>query len=137
MGQNPPTVQGLLSELLFTASRSGGAGGQNVNKVNTKITLRFSVAQSRVLTHEQKATLLEKWSTRLTEDGELLINAQEKRTQLQNKELALKKLETLLIKAFEKRKPRKATKPSKTAVQKRLKSKKHQAEKKQWRHRPE
>jgi ribosome-associated protein len=137
MDQNPPTVQNLLSELLFTASRSGGAGGQNVNKVNTKITLRFSVAQSRVLTHEQKATLLEKWSTWLTEDGELLINAQEKRTQLQNKELALKKLETLLIKAFEKRKTRKATKPSKTAVQKRLKSKKHQAEKKQWRHRPE
>lgn len=123
----------LLTELVFTTSRSGGPGGQNVNKVNSKVTLQFNIASSEILTDEEKTLLLDKLSSRLTRDGVLLVTAQESRSQTENKEIALEKFDTLLARAFEKKKVRKATKPTKSAKQERLKKKKVISEKKQWR----
>lgn len=123
----------LLDELEFSASRSSGPGGQNVNKVSTKISMRFDVRNSVRLTPEQKDILLAKWASRLTKEGVLLLQAQEKRSQLQNKEEVLVKLENLLVKAFTVKKARKATKPSKAAKRKRIDDKKQRGEKKQWR----
>ncbi|MFN8334188.1 MAG: alternative ribosome rescue aminoacyl-tRNA hydrolase ArfB [Cyclobacteriaceae bacterium] len=127
----------LLHELLFSASRSSGPGGQNVNKVNSRITLRFNIRESTILTDDEKSILLTKLGSRLTEAGELMVHAQDKRSQLQNKEAVMAKFDVMLAKAFEKKKARKATKPSKTAVQKRINSKKKRSEKKQWRQKPE
>ncbi len=123
----------LLSEIKFSTSRSSGPGGQNVNKVNTKVSLRWNVVESAILLPDQKELLLKKWATRLTVDGALLIVSQEKRSQLQNKEDALGKLNQLLKEAFAKRKKRKKTKPSKDAVQKRLSQKKINSDKKKTR----
>jgi ribosome-associated protein len=123
----------LIGELEFSTSRSSGPGGQNVNKVNTKVTLRWNVKDSGLLTPDEKELLLQKLTARLTTDGTLLINAQEKRSQLQNKEETLSKLEQLLKQALTKKKKRKATKPSKSAVQSRLHKKKKHADKKKWR----
>lgn len=126
-----------MPELQFSASRSSGPGGQNVNKVNSRITLRFSIRDSVILTEDEKTILLSRLSSRLTDAGELMVHAQDKRSQVQNKEEAMHKLDVILAKAFEKKKARKATKPSKTAVQARISSKKRNAEKKQWRQKPE
>lgn len=123
----------LLSELEFSASRSSGPGGQNVNKVSTKISLRFDVLKSAILSEEQKQLLLQKWASHLTKEGVLLVHAQDKRSQLQNKEAVLIKLDRLLTKAFAVKKARKATKPSKASKRKRVDSKKLRGEKKQWR----
>lgn len=127
----------LGSELVFTTSRSSGPGGQNVNKVNSKVTLHFDVGKSAILTEEEKDILSRKLSSWITGAGSLIISAQESRSQLQNKEAVVKKFEKLVAKAFEKRKARKATKPSKSAVQKRIKKKKVLSEKKKWRQKPE
>jgi ribosome-associated protein len=127
----------LGNEIGFQTSRSSGPGGQNVNKTNTKVTLRFSVPHSAVLTEEEKEIILKKMSTRLTSTGEILISSQEKRSQLQNKEEVIRKFELLMVKAFEKRKARKTTKPSKASVRKRIESKKQHSDKKRWRQKPE
>jgi ribosome-associated protein len=123
----------LGNELVFTTSRSSGPGGQNVNKVNSKVTLQFDVNGSAILTQEEKDIITQKLSSRLTRDGILLLTAQDKRSQLQNKESVLDKFDKVLIKAFERKKKRKATKPSKGAVQERIKKKKQLSEKKKWR----
>lgn len=120
-------------ELVFTTSRSSGPGGQNVNKVNTKVTLKWDVLNSPSITEEQRALIREKLKSYFTKEGVLILMAQDKRSQLANKEAVLHKLDQLLKKAFISKKVRKATKPSKTAVKKRLESKKQHAEKKQWR----
>jgi ribosome-associated protein len=127
------TSQLVASELEFVTSRSSGSGGQNVNKVNTKVTLRWPVVASVILSSEERETITQKLASRITLEGELVISAQDKRSQLQNKEAALAKLDELLTKAFVKKKKRKATKPSKVAVQKRIESKKRQGEKKKMR----
>ncbi|MBL0740333.1 alternative ribosome rescue aminoacyl-tRNA hydrolase ArfB [Chryseolinea lacunae] len=135
--QRPITAALLGSELTFTTSRSSGPGGQNVNKVNTKVTLKFDVTQSLVLTPEEKEIIAAKLATKMTTDGVLIITSQDKRSQLQNKEEAVAKLDAWLTKAFAKKKARKATKPSKTSVQNRINKKKKASEKKQWRRRIE
>jgi ribosome-associated protein len=121
------------SELQFSTSRSSGPGGQNVNKVNSKVTLKFNIPASAILSLDEKEILLRKLTTKLTTEGTLILHAQDKRSQLDNKESVLQKFEQLLKKAFEKRKARKATKPSKQAIKKRLTEKKQRGEKKQWR----
>jgi ribosome-associated protein len=126
----------LEKELNFSVSRSSGPGGQNVNKVNSKVTLKFNIPQSQVLTDEEKEILLFKLSHRLTTDGVLILISQESRSQVANKELVIQKFEEVLAKAFAKRKPRKATKPTKSAVQKRVNQKKQHSEKKKWRQKP-
>lgn len=121
------------SEFEFTMSRSSGPGGQNVNKVNSKVQLKFNVGESGVLSEEEKTLLQKKWATKLDASGALMVQSQEKRSQLQNKELVVRKFNELLGKAFEKKKIRVATKPSKAAIEERLKAKKVRSEKKKWR----
>lgn len=123
----------VTNELDLSASRSGGPGGQNVNKVNSKISLRFDVKQSPSLTEEEKEKILEKLSSRITTEGVFIISASNKRTQLQNKEAAIVKFNQLMGRVFTRKKVRKATKPTKGSIKKRLKSKKIQSEKKKMR----
>ena len=128
-----PKAEALMSELLFTASRSGGPGGQNVNKVNSKVTLKWDVLHSVLLDEDQQRIILGKLASRLTKGGILILTAQDKRSQLQNKEEVIFKLNQLLVKAFTPKKIRKKTKPGKAAHQARIKDKKQRSEKKQWR----
>jgi len=128
-----PQAANLSSELVFTMSRSSGPGGQNVNKVNTKVTLRFDVVNSSVLTPEQKEWIAKKLISRMTKEGILVLTAQDRRSQKQNRQTVVFRLDQLLTKAFTHRKVRKATKPSKAVEHARIKSKKHRSEKKQWR----
>ena len=125
-----PPAANFLPELQFQTSRSSGPGGQNVNKVESRVELRFRVADSQLLTDEQKQTLLEKLAPRLTAEGELLVTAQEDRSQLRNRETALLKFHQLLTKTLHKPKARRPTKPSKGAVRQRLESKKKHGDKK-------
>jgi ribosome-associated protein len=131
------TISIVGREAEFLTSRSSGPGGQNVNKVNSKVTIKFDVPNSQLLTPEEKAVILNKLSSQLTKDGVLIVSAQDKRSQLDNKEAAIAKFEAVINKAFVKKKTRKATKPSKGAVQKRIKMKKEVSEKKKWRQRPD
>ncbi len=137
MNSRSITASLLYSELDFTASRSGGPGGQNVNKVNSKITLKFDVARSQILSEEEKTTILRALASQLTKGGVLHLSSQDRRSQLENKEAVLNKLEILLKKALVKKKVRKRSSPSKTAVEKRIRSKKLHSEKKMWRQKPE
>lgn len=127
------TARSLLSEVEFATSRSSGPGGQNVNKVNSKVTLRFDIRQSQLLTEEQRDILLNKLASKLTTEGVLLLSVQESRSQLENKEGAIDRFEVLIRKAFTKPKPRKKTKPTKAAKEKRVTNKKQRSEKKKWR----
>jgi ribosome-associated protein len=123
----------LLPELDFSTARSGGPGGQNVNKVNSKVILRWNIRNSAIISDEQRELLLKKLAPYITSDEDLLLTSQESRSQLDNKENVIAKLDALLKKAFTKPKPRKATRPSKSSKVKRVESKKRHAEKKQWR----
>ena len=127
----------MYPELDFTASRSGGPGGQNVNKVNSKISVRFDVSHSEILTEEEKKVVLLRIAQYLTKTGVLQVVSQENTSQLENKQAVIAKLDALLAKAFEKRKTRKKSKPSHAAVQKRIQAKKHLSEKKKWRQKPD
>jgi ribosome-associated protein len=127
------SIEKIIPELEFSTSRSGGPGGQNVNKVNSKVILRWNIRSSPSLSDEQKELLLKKLASYITQECDLMLVSQESRSQLDNKETVIAKLEALIKKAVTKPKPRKATKPSKAAKAKRLENKKHHAEKKQWR----
>ncbi|KAB7728636.1 aminoacyl-tRNA hydrolase [Rudanella paleaurantiibacter] len=109
----------LLPELTYQFARSGGAGGQNVNKVATKAELRFSVRDSALLTDAERAILFEKLASKLTGEGELVLTHQTERTQLGNREKVTRKFLRLIEKAFETPKPRRPTRPSRAAVEER------------------
>lgn len=120
-------------ELEITASRSGGAGGQHVNKTDTRITLRWNIKNTTILTEEQKQRILEKLSARITQDGDLIIHNSESRSQQQNKKNTFNNLAAIIRNALHVPKKRIATKISKTLREARLKSKAHRGEIKKMR----
>ena len=129
------TLQELLkhdfsSEFQFQASRSGGAGGQNVNKVSTKVELRFNVLNSGILDETQKELLQKKCKNQINSESELIIVSQEERTQLRNKNTTIKKFKALLIKALTIPKKRLKVTPTAGMIAERLKNKKMDSEKK-------
>lgn len=128
---------GILKEVRFKASLSGGKGGQNVNKVSTKIELYWSPGESKLLEEEVKAILLTKLAAKLSQEGELRIVCEEERSQLKNKEKAIAKFYALLCACFKVQKKRKATRPTKSSVVKRLESKSKQKDIKSNRRKPD
>lgn len=126
----------LLTEVQFSASRSGGPGGQNVNKVNTKIELRFSVLNSAVLDEMQKQLILSKLKNRINAEGELLVTSTTERSQWKNREQAVKKFFELIEKALTRPRKRKKTQPTVASRIKRLENKKKQGQKKDLRKPP-
>jgi ribosome-associated protein len=123
-------------EVQLSFARSGGPGGQNVNKVSSKVVLRFSVRASKVLTDEQRALILEKAPPRyLTNEGELVIAASEHRDQPRNREAAEARFVAVLRAALERPRVRRATRPGRGARARRRDDKKRQSEKKQDRRR--
>jgi ribosome-associated protein len=121
------------SELTFRFSRSGGPGGQNVNKVETKVELLFDVANSAGLTDEQKQLILVREKNRIDSDGMLRVMAQESRSQFENRELAVEKFVSIIAGALTKRKKRLKTRASKASKEKRIEGKKLRGKKKQMR----
>jgi ribosome-associated protein len=117
-------------EIIFNASRSGGPGGQNVNKVNSKVELRFHIGNSNELSDEEKALLTNSLSNSINSKGELLIVSQTERTQLRNKERCLIKFFFLIEKGLLIKKKRRPTQPSKISKVKRLEKKKAHSNKK-------
>lgn len=130
-------IKNLIKELSFKGIRSSGAGGQHVNKVSSKIELTFDLENSTELNDEQKQLLLKNLATRLTKDNVLILFCDESRSQHKNKEIAIKRFLEVIKTGLIKPKPRKATKPSKSAIRKRLKSKKRRSEKKVNRRKPD
>ena len=122
-------------EFMFSASRSSGPGGQHVNKVSTKVELRFHVMNSAILSKEEKNLLHEILVNRITNEGELVLVSQSERSQLKNKEAVIEKFYRLVTKALTPRKKRKTTCPPVESVEKRLEEKRIRAEKKEQRKR--
>ena len=117
----------LIKELKFKAIRSGGAGGQHVNKVSSKIVLFFDVASSQVLSYDEREVLLINLQTKLTKENMLILNCDESRSQHKNKEIIVQRFLQIIENGLKVPKKRKATKPSKASVKKRLENKKKQA----------
>lgn len=124
-------MRNFTKELTYKTSRSSGAGGQNVNKVETSVTVQWKVADTEFFSNEEIELILEKLKNRINQDGILQLTVSESRTQLQNKKIATDKILELVEKSLFKPKPRKATKPSKRQIEKRIMAKKQISEKKE------
>lgn len=127
----------IIQELNFKASRSGGPGGQNVNKTSSKIEASFNVKDSSALSEQEKDRLFSKLGSRITADGVLIIQVNESRSQHRNKAIAIDRILQLIEQGLKTQKVRKKTKIPKSEIEKRLKAKRNQAVKKQNRRAPE
>ncbi|MHC0443819.1 alternative ribosome rescue aminoacyl-tRNA hydrolase ArfB [Flavobacterium sp. 3-218] len=126
----------IISELSFKAVRSSGSGGQNVNKVSSKVVLNFDLNASQALSDEEKLLLQENMSARLTSENILILNCDEDRSQLKNKEIVTKRFLEIIKKGLYVPKVRKATKVPKAVIKKRIKDKKNVSDLKQSRRKP-
>ena len=127
----------ILSELQFKAVRSSGAGGQNVNKVSSKVVLNFDLKNSQGLSEDEKVLLENKLASRLTSDQILILNCDEDRSQIKNKAIVTKRFLDIIVAGLVIPKIRKATKIPKSIIKKRIKDKKNLSEIKQSRRKPE
>lgn len=127
----------LLSEITFKAVRSSGAGGQNVNKVSSKVVLNFDLNNSLGLDYEQKQLILDKLSSRLTSENVLILNCDEDRSQLKNKTIVTKRFFDIIKNALHVAKERKPTKVPRGVIEKRLNNKKSTSEIKGNRKKPD
>ncbi|MCW5518408.1 aminoacyl-tRNA hydrolase [Aureitalea sp. L0-47] len=126
----------LLKELSFSAARSSGPGGQHVNKTSSKITVQFHVDNSLALSEVEKTRINERLANRINTEGNLVLHCGETRSQHRNKALVIQRLINLIVENLRVRKPRKRSKPSRRAIEKRLDSKKRHALKKSRRKPP-
>ncbi len=124
------------TELTFSFARSGGPGGQNVNKVNSKAILRWAVIDTTSLPYDVKARFLEKYGNRLTAENEIIVTSQRYREQNMNVDDCLEKLRAMIASVVNRPILRRATKPTKSSVKKRVQSKKELSQKKQARKNP-
>lgn len=127
----------IISEVTFKAVRSSGAGGQNVNKVSSKVVLTFDLNASQSLSEEEKELVAAKLKSKLTLENILILNCDEDRSQLKNKEIVIKRFLEIMTKALIIPKARKATKIPRSVIEKRLKNKASNSEIKQNRKKPD
>ena len=127
----------IISELDFKAVRSSGAGGQNVNKVSSKVVLSFNLPASQSLSEEEKALAEIRLASKLTNDKVLILQCDEDRSQLRNKEIVIKRFLQLMEHALLVAKERKPTKVPRSVIKKRIEGKRRQADKKQSRRKPD
>ncbi len=127
----------LETEIIFSATRSSGPGGQNVNKVNTRVELRFSVKNTTLFSDEEKELIFLKLKTRINLEGEIIFTSQAARTQLDNRETVIQKFFESVEKALTKRKKRLKSAPTTASRLKRLEAKKNTGQKKLLRRPPE
>ncbi len=124
-------MKNFTKELVYKTSRSSGAGGQNVNKVETAVTVLWNVGESQFFEEQEKRLIVEKLKNRINQEGILQLSVSESRTQLQNKKIAAEKIIELVNKSLIIPKKRLKTKPSKSQIEKRIKAKKQISEKKE------